>query len=173
MPRAASNVSHAFRYFSEGQERNRAGNSVVKFDVHDTEQVAEILARAMGYQPRRVIAAWESISAKTEAQTYWDLRRQILLRQFGEAVKKNSPEDKSRVLQAVRNYNQELAEPELKPFAITGDALKASVMNRLQVQKKQEAGLPLSKRSIPLFQSMDKYFPEGRPTGQVDAKPVK
>ena len=173
MPRAASNVSHAFRYFSEGKEKNRAGNAVVRFDVNDTEHMAEILARAAGYQPRRVTGAWEAIAGKGEQETYWQLRQQILLRQFGEAVKKNSNEDKAAVLQAVKNYNRELTTPELKPFAITSQTLKDSVMQRMRVQQKQEIGMPQNRKSIPLYREMDKYYPDGRPTGQVDARPVK
>lgn len=172
MPRAASNVSHAFRYFTEGVERNKAGNSVVRFDPSDTEQMAEILARAAGYQPRRLIGAYEAIQAKQEAATYWDLRKGLLLRQFGAAIKGGDPAEKASVVQAVKNYNQDLPQ-EAKGKAITSQVLKDSVMQRLRVQQKQEAGLPTSKQNYPIFKSMDKYFPDGRPTGQVDARPVK
>ena len=172
MPKALSNVSHSFRFLHEGMERNRVGNAVVKFDPTDTEQMAEILARAAGYQPRRLTGRWEQIEAQTEAATYWDLRKGILLRQFGEAIKSNSPEDKARVLQAVKNYNSELPQ-EAKAKAITALALKDSVRQRMKVQAAQQAGLPTQKSNIPLARSMDKYFPDGRPTGQVDARPVK
>jgi hypothetical protein len=172
MPRAFSNVSHGFRYLTEGRERNKVGNTVVRFDPHDTEQMAEILARTLGYQPRRLTAQWEAQTAKQEAATFWDLKKEILQRQFGEAVKGGNPEDKARVLEAVRSYNSELP-PEWKAKSITAESLRTSVRNRLQNAAKQESGLPLQKQNIKGFQSMDKYFPEGRPTGQTDARPVR
>jgi hypothetical protein len=42
MPRAIASVSKAGRWAAEGGERNQAGNKIVKFDVHDTLQMAEI-----------------------------------------------------------------------------------------------------------------------------------
>lgn len=172
MPRAASNVSHGFRYLREGQERNRAGNAVVRFDPNDTEHLAEILARTLGYQPRRLTGAWEAIAAKQEHATYWDLRRGILLRQFGTAVKGGNAEERAQVLEAVKKYNRELP-AEARAKAISAQTLKDSVYQRLRVQKQQESGLPTSKQNYEIFRSLDKYFPDGRPTGQVDARPVK
>lgn len=172
MPREMSNLSHAFRFATEGQERNRAGNSVVRFDVGDTEQMAEILARAAGFQPRRLSGQWEMIAAKQEQATFWDLKKGILLRQFGEAVKGGNAEDRVRVLSAVRQYNQELP-PEARAKAISSQTLKDSVMQRLRVKAQQERGLPTSKQNYELFKSLDQYFPDGRPTGQVEAKPVR
>jgi hypothetical protein len=134
--------------------------------------MAEILARAAGYQPARLTGQYEALGAKKEAATYWDLRRGILLRQFGEAVKGANSEDKARVLQAIRSYNGMLPE-EWKPKAISAQALKDSVVQRLKVQQKTESGLPIAKSDIKGYQSMDKYYPRGRPTGQVDARPVK
>jgi hypothetical protein len=172
MPRFMSNVSHGFRYLSEGQERNRAGNAVVRFDVNDTEHMAEILARTLGYQPRRLTGAWEAIQAKQEQATFWDLRKGILLRQFGEAVKGQNLEDRAQVLEAVKKYNRELP-PEARAKAITSQTLKDSVMQRMRVKAQQERGLPTSKQNYELFKSLDQYFPDGRPTGQVDARPVR
>lgn len=172
MPRAASNVSHAFRYFREGKERNAAGNSVVRFDPNDTEQMSEILARAAGYQPRRLIAAYEKIQAQQEAATYWDLRKGILLKQFATALRGQNPEEKASVLQSIRNYNQELPS-EAKAKSITTQVLKESVMARARTSAKQEAGLPTAKQNYQLFKNMDKYYPEGRPTGLTNVTPVK
>ena len=172
MPRAMSNLSHGFRYLSEGQERSKSGAAIVKFDPHDTEQMAEILARTMGYQPRRLTAAWEKIGAATEAATYWDLRRGILFRQYAEALRSKDADAKERVLAAIRQYNQDLPK-EAKPKAITAEALKTSIQDRIRAKAKAEAGLPNAKADILISKSLDKYFPEGRPTGLVGAQPVK
>lgn len=173
MPRALGNLSHAFRYLRNGQETNKAGDPVVRFDVSDTEHMAEILARAMGYQPRRLTGAWEAMSAKQEQATFWDLRKQVLLRQFGEAVKVGNTADRETVLQAIRKYNQEIAGTEARGKAISSQTLKDSVYQRLRRRAQTEAGLPYAKQNYELFRSLDKYFPDGRPTGQVDARPVR
>lgn len=172
MPRALSNVSHGFRYLRDGQETNAAGNAVVKFDVNDTEHMSEILFRFLGFQPRRLTGVWEAIAAKQEQATYWDLRKQILLRQFGEAVKTQNDEGRESVLAAVKNYNKELP-PEARAKSITSETLKTSVNQRMRIKAQQESGLPTSKQNYELFKSLDKYFPDGRPTGQVDARPVR
>lgn len=134
--------------------------------------MAEILARALGYQPRRLTGAWEAIAAKTEQVTYWDLRKQLLLRQFGAAVKGGNPEEREAVLQAVKNYNSRLPQ-EAKAKSITGETLRNSVMNQLRTRAQQEAGLPQAKQNIEMFRALDRYFPDGRPTGQIDARPVR
>ena len=172
MPRFMSNVSHSFRYLTKGEEVNRAGNPVVKFDPHDTMQMAEILARGLGYQPRRLTAQWEALGAKTEAATFFDLRKELLLRQFGAAIREQDTESKARVIEAVKAYNAQLPE-EWKAKSISAKTLRESVMNRARVRAKQEANVPIAKQDVPGFRAMDKYFPEGRPTGQVDARTVK
>lgn len=173
MPRFAANVSHAFRLGIEGGERNRAGNKVVKFDVHDTEQMAEILARAMGYQPRRLSAEWEKIGALAEQNAFWDIKRGILLRQFGEAVKGNNSEDRDRVATAIRQYNSELPQ-EARGKSISVQALKDSVRNRLRVKALQESGQQTTKSGRVMEETLRKYFPDAKSTeGVVDARPVQ
>jgi hypothetical protein len=172
MPRAASNVSHAFRYYTEGKERNKAGASTVRFDPNDTEQMAEILMRSAGLQPRRLIAANEAIQGKQEAAMIWDLRKEVLMKQFATAVRGQNPEEKASVLQSIRNYNSMLPD-EAKAKAITGQLLRQSVEQRLKGVAKQEMGLPTSKQNYQLYKNLDKYYPEGRPTGLTNVTPVK
>lgn len=172
MPRAASNLSHAWRYATEGMERSKGGNSIIRFDPNDTEQMAEILGRAAGYQPRRLTAQYEKIQAQQEAATYWDLRKQILMKQFATAIKGGNPEEKASVLSAIKGYNNDLP-AEAKSKSITAQTLRESVMGRLKAQQKLEAGLPTSKQNYTLFKDMEKYYPEGKPMGLTAIKPVK
>jgi hypothetical protein len=172
IPRFFGNLSHAYRYATQGAEVNRAGNAVVKFDPTDTEQMMEILGRAAGLQPRRLTEAWEKIAGMSEAATYWDLRRQGLMRQFGDAVKKQDNDGKEKVMEAIRNYNDKLPE-EARSKAITGKELKASVEQRLKVQQRQEAGLPAQKANIPLQRELEKYYPTGWPKDLQTVKPVQ
>jgi hypothetical protein len=172
MPKFLGNISKSIRYGVEGKETNPTGNAVVKFDVNDTEQMGEILAQAMGLRPRRLAEEQERRAATREAGEFWDLRKALLLRQFGDAVKNKSQEEKESVLEAIRNYNKSLPK-EAGMKAITSEVLKQSVMNRLKVQGKQEAGLPTAKSDIPIAKDIEQYYPRGWPQGQVGAKPVR
>lgn len=172
MPHAASNLSHAWRWANEGMEKSQAGNAIVKFDVNDTEQMAEILARAAGYQPRRLTAQYEKIQGQQEATTYWDLRKQILLRQLGAAMKGGNEDEKGSVMGAIKNYNNELPD-EAKAKRITSQTVHESVIGRMKSQQKLEAGLPTAKQNYGLFKSLDTYYPEAKPMGIVGIRPVK
>lgn len=172
MPRVMNNVSHAFRFATQGKETTASGSTVVKFDVTDTEQMAEILARAGGYQPRRLTAQYERIQAQTEAATYWDLRKQILLRQFAGALKGGNPEDKASVLTSIKNYNHELPD-DAKAKSISAATIRESVMNKFRTQAKVDAGIATSKQNVQMFKNMQKYYPDGPPPNLKNVSPVK
>jgi len=172
IPRWMGSLSHAYRYGTQGMETNRAGNAVVRFDPTDTEQMMEILGRAAGLQPRRLTEAWEKVTGVSEEATYWDLRRQGLLRQFGDAVKKNDEAGKEKTMEAIRNYNNKLPD-EARTKGITAKELKASIEQRLKVQALQEAGLPAQKANIPIARELEKYYPTGWPKDLQTVKPVQ
>jgi hypothetical protein len=172
MPRWLGSLSKAYRFGTQGQETNAAGNAVVKFDPADTQQMMEILGRAGGLQPRRLTEEWSRIQATSQASTFWDLKRQGLMRQFGDAVKKNDDEGRERVIEAIRNYNQTLPD-EARTKAITSKELKASIQQRMRVKALQEEGLPSSKANIPFAQEAEKYYPSGWPKDLQSIKPVQ
>ena len=133
--------------------------------------MTEILARAMGFQPRRLTEEWERTQALKESSDFWDLRRQTLIRQFGDAVKNEDAEGADKVAQAVANFNDQLPD-EARAKAITGKALKASARQRMGVAEKTEEGIPTQKSNIPLLEAMEPYYPRGWPRGLVDTRPV-
>jgi hypothetical protein len=172
MPRFMGNLSHAFRFAYQGKEVNRAGNAVVRFNVGDTEQMNEILARAAGMQPRRLTEEWGRIQALSEQSAFWQLRRQDLMRQFGEAVKTGDEESKQRILDTIKEFNKKLPD-EMKAYGITSTGLKTSVEQRMRAKALQEQGLPVHKRDVPLQRSMEPYYPHGWARDQIDSKPVQ
>jgi hypothetical protein len=136
-------------------------------------QMSEILARAAGYQPTRLAEKWDWIAAKAEATAFWQIRQGVLLRQFGEAVKKNSEEDRERVVEAIRKYNSELPE-EARGFAISGKTLRTSVRNRLRIKGLQETDHETTRAGRVMEETMRKYFPGGQvPDGTTDVRPVR
>jgi hypothetical protein len=171
-PRFLGNLSHAFRWATEGKEVNASGNAVVRFNVSDTEQMMEILARAAGFQPRRLTEEWARIAATTDASNFWDLRRQGLMRQFAETIRTKDPDNKQRVIEAIRKFNKEL--PEFaRTKTITSSQLQSSVQQRLRVQQMQEAGMPAQKSNVPIAREVEKYYPRGWPKDLQTVKPVQ
>src|SRR3974377_725562 len=110
IPKFINNLSHAYRWYSQGAERNAAGNAVVKFNPADTEQMMEILARVGGRQPRRLTEKWGRMFATGDAANFWNLKRQGLMRQFAEAVRTQDQESKDKVIEAIKRYNKDLPE---------------------------------------------------------------
>jgi hypothetical protein len=172
MPRWLGSLSKAYRYGTQGKEVNSAGNAVVKFDVADTQNMMEILARAAGFNPRRLTEEWGRVQATAQAEAFWDLKRQGLMRQFADTIKNNDDEGRQRTLEAIKNFNQTLPD-EAKPKAITSKALKASVHQRLRVQALQEQGLPAQRSNILISKEIEKYYPRGWPQDLQSAKPVQ
>ena len=172
-PKFLGNLSHAYRWATQGKEVNAAGNAVVRFNVADTQQMMEILARIGGFQPRRLTAEWAYISAVNQSAAFYDLRRQGLLRQFAETVKTQDPENRARVTDAIKKFNHDLP-PEARAKAITTQQLQSSIQQRLRVQQMQESGLPAQKSNVPIAREMEKYYPRGQePTGLQSVKPVQ
>lgn len=172
MPHWAGAISHAYRWYTEGRETNAAGNTIVRFNPQDTEHMMEILARGLGFQPRRYTEELARIQAIKEQGDFWDLRHRGLLRQIGDAIKNQNDEQKEAAIAAIKKYNQELPE-EARMKVITSKEIKASVSQRMKVQAKQEAGIPVEKSNIPIKQALEPYYPRGWAPDQVGAKPVQ
>ena len=125
----------------------------------------EILARTRGYNPTRMSQAYDRNSAAREVETYWDLRHEGLLRQAYEAKKSGDKDEYSRVVQAIRSFNQELPN-EAKTKAITADNLRSFFETRARASAMVEAGLPASKKNIPISQSIQRLYPGAEQVGQ-------
>jgi hypothetical protein len=172
LPHWAGSLTHAFRWYTQGRETNVAGNTTIRFNPADTEHMAEIFARGLGFQPRRLTEEWERTQALKESSDFWDMRRQILIRQYADAVKNDDDASVDKVADAIGQFNDQLPD-EAAGKAITSKGLKASVRQRLGVAEKQEEGIPVQKSNIPLLESMEPYYPRGWSRDQVGARPVE
>lgn len=166
MPRFAASASKAWRSFSEGQERDRAGNPVIRYDVNDPRQMMEVLALGLGYQPLRLTAQWDRRFAEMEAITFWNLKREALLRQLWTA--RESKEDYARVYDAVRKYNETLP-PEARGKAISPETIRRSFAAKARSVRARESGIPRVKADIPIVREIQRLYPEA----EVDVRRVK
>lgn len=173
LPRVMGNASTALRWGIQGEERNKLGNPVLRFDPGDGAQAGEIIAKGLGFNPTRVSEKWDNIAAKAEAVAFWDIQRELLMRQFGTAVKRQDMEGREKVRQRILEFNRSVPQG-LEGKKITGDQLKQSVQTRIQTQKKQELGFPTNKRNYGIYKEIDRLYPGGSaPPGLIDAKRVR
>lgn len=162
MPTAMRNASQAFRFYQQGKARNAQDAAVVRFDPSEPEQMMEIIAQGLGYRPERLSAAWDRITAEREAEAFWDLRKQYLMKSAFHARQSGDADAWKSAQEAIRKYNKDLPE-EARGKAITGDALRASFEQRAKANALTEAGVPKQRGNVPLARSVQRLYPEAAP----------
>jgi len=173
MPRAMGNASSAMRYLVQGEERNKLGEPVLRFDPKDSVHMAEVLAKSMGFIPTRLSERWENLQAKAETTAFWDLRREILMRQFWSVYKERDKDGIRDMTRAIQTFNRDIP-PGFEGKRITKDGLKQSIVNRLKGQAKTEQELPRNLKNIGVYREIDKLYPGGQlPPGTLDVRRVK
>lgn len=158
VPRALYNLNRAYDALNDNVV-NQSGARIVKFDPNDTEHMMETLAMSMGYLPLRLTAQWDRIRAIKEVETYWDLRREGLLRQFTSATLNEDNEDRKLALNAIRQFNKQIPS-ELKMKRITSDNLKQSLVSRQKSIVAQERGRAIQKSNTGIVKSVNRLYPE-------------
>ena len=164
MPRALASASRAYRAFNEGRERSSRGgpqsaDTIVPYNVRDPEQMAEILALAMGYTPLRQSAKWDTIIAESEVKAKYAFDRELLMKQMFEALAGKNQEEIDRVRSAIRNYNINLPKW-ARGFSITGSSVRESMISRFKGRAIREHGYDVNKKLTPLDQHIQSLFPE-------------
>ena len=168
MPRALKNVIKAGRYGLEGKERTRSGSTFVEFDTDEFEDIGEILLAGAGFQPRKLTREWDRVAAKREAETYWTLRRGILMKQFGIAALAGDKEAAADMIEAIKRYNNDVP---FRTMAITRETLRKGRKERLRRRRLEEAGISQTKMFQPLSQDLNRLFPSDK-GGVVDVQDV-
>lgn len=156
LPRSLRNVAKALDVYDNEAVTTRTGADIVKFDVHDPDEMAEIIAMGLGFNPTRVARRWDVQRMQQEAAMYWRVRKSMLLQQFDYAREKKSREGRADARRAVTRYNNEVPFPELK---IKGRDLKRSVAERERRRFQVERGRLANKREARLGQDVLEQFP--------------
>lgn len=156
MPSVMKDMSRAARIASQGYETNRLGDKFIQFDTGNPEQLSELVGMSLGFNPTRMSEKWELVTAKREQENVWKIRRGAIMRQLWAA--KDDPEEYSRMIQAVNQFNSQLTD-ETRPLAITAKSIKQSFQSRTRGQTAREKGMPVDKKFIPLYQSIQEQYP--------------
>jgi len=116
---------------------------------------------------------WENLQAKAETTAFWDLRREILMRQFWSVYKERDKDGIRDMTRAIQTFNRDIP-PGFEGKRITKDGLKQSIVNRLKGQAKTEQELPRNLKNIGVYREIDKLYPGGQlPPGTLDVRRVK
>lgn len=158
VPRALADLSRAYRYSTEGEERTRTGSRVVGFDVRDPVQAMEVIGAALGYTATRTAKTWDERMADFEAKTFWNLKRQMLLQQYWSAARVGDREGMQQVEKSIGEWNRSLP-PEAGLKAITRQTLDRSVKSRMRAKERFEAGLPTAKQDEPISEKVRRLYP--------------
>jgi hypothetical protein len=159
MPRAMRGGSKAWRYLTNGEETNRAGFAVQKFDATDPVQAAEIAATALGFNLTRMSRQWDAINAVKSMDYVYEVRRSVLLANFYRASKSKDKDWIDGVRDDIKRFNDEVPN---KQRRISGDTLTKSLKMRRQSERKFEENLPSLKSQRNAVERVKRLYPESK-----------
>lgn len=164
LPHWMQNLSKAYRWGSEGVERDASGNpvgtgagQVIRFDATKPTDLAEILARAAGYNPQRLTQAYDMRKDNTEIKAFWEIRRETLMRQAWSARRVNDNEQYDRIVAAIKKFNSDV--PLEVSTRISGDQLREYMRRQATASGMKQQGLPALKKDIPLARRVEQMYP--------------
>lgn len=158
MPGFLKQLSRAYRYGVEGEERSRDGATLVEYDATDPTQFAEVMGVALGYTPTRQSRMWDREIAAKEAVAFIDVRRQMLLRQYDWALRSGEVEERKEATDAIADFNKSLA-PEAAAKKITRKTIEQSLAARNRNRAAREAGTSVRKTDRGLIDATRNLYP--------------
>lgn len=172
MPRSIAAASRAYRAFSEERERGQGGpNSaatIINYDPRDTEQMMEIIAMGLGYQPARLTAQWDKIRLQAEHIKRLQLEQRAVIENRYEAHMGGRDEEIERAKKAVEDFNEGLPDW-ASGYRITADTLERSFEARSAERNAKESGIPRQHRDRGIADYFLSIFPES----VVDVRKVR
>ena len=123
--------------------------------------MAEIIGQAMAFRPTRVAQAQSKDLMDLDVIRYYQIRKEMLLRQYDYAYEMQDREGMADVKKAIRQYRNEVPFPEM---TITSKDLKRSMRTRRRNRMLRERGYGPHRREIRLYRSL------GRPDEAREGK---
>jgi len=154
---AAKNAMKAVRLATQGKEQTRSGDVIAEFDPHDLRDQLELIGQGLGFSPSRLTLGWEREIAQRDMIQYYKVQQEALLRQVDWAFLQEDREAKADALAAIRKYNEQVPQPEMK---LGTQAIKDSLRSYLQKQAISEFGLAAEKKYRRLRQDVEQSYPD-------------
>jgi hypothetical protein len=162
-------LAKSYRYGVDPQaETTRQGAKIVQFklDASDPDDVATVLAQAFGFTPLKVSKTWDAIRATKEEMAVWDMRRQALYVQMDRVLQERPVNSQALadMFKAITKYNADVPDP---IYAIKGDQLRQSLVQRNKTRATQEQTLGANRREAVVSKRMQDLY------GVEPPRPVK
>jgi hypothetical protein len=157
LPRAFRNVYSAWKMYQEGGVENRAGANIVPMDPKNPDEMAEIIAKALGFNPTRVSQRWDAMRMQQEIATFWTVRKTMLMMQWDYARQHADRESVADVMKGVRQYNRSVPWPAMR---IGPKNLRSSLIGRMKRRILTERGLLHERSLIPMSNDVMDLFPD-------------
>lgn len=163
MPRAMGAATRGWRAYDEHRSRGKGGEfgaqTIIPYDVRDTEQMMEVIAMGLGYTPARETNRWAFLTAVADAEAKAKFEQEILLQQRFEAQMGGGEEEINRAVQAIIDYNEKLPD-HLLGYRISADTLQKSMEARARAKAEREAGIPSQLRNRGIMERYKRLFQE-------------
>lgn len=157
LPRAFRNVHSAWTMYAEEGVENRAGANILPLDPKDPDDMAEIIAKALGFNPTRVSKRWDAQRLQQEIAMFWTTRKTMLMMQWDYARRQGDREATADVMKGVRQYNKDVPWPSMR---IGAKNLRSSLIGRMRRRMLDERGLLHQRSLIPMSNDVLDLFPD-------------
>jgi hypothetical protein len=147
MPRSMRLVSKAWRAYDEEGVTGKDGSKIIGMNRASPRDMLEVAGMAMGMQPARLASRWEELRDFQEVDKFKKMERQMLLGQMSSDTAKADPEARTKVIDAIREYNQNLPDWG-RAYAISADTIRKSMQTKARATALHDAGLPTAKMSM-------------------------
>lgn len=154
MPKFMRSISAATRKAVTGEETNRAGVPIVKYDIENAEHRAELIAQALNFQTTRESRAKEKHYLTQNIAKYYETRRRLLLEDLSYALRTEDKKMYSQAWVAVMKYNKNAP----LGFTIAGQDVMRSIKSRMTKRFRGAAGLILPNKQLGLQFEIEKSF---------------
>lgn len=171
-PRSVKAMSKAYRYATQGEEVTNQGGTLAEFDMRDPDDVATVIAQALGFTPEKITKKWEHLRATQDVALWYESRKLTLYTQLDVAIQNGESEDQKTAIQGMVAFNKELTQKGYGSMGIQVAPVVASMKNRARTRALQSNDLPTKINQIPLSKDMMKLYP-GMERKVIEQKTVK
>lgn len=161
MPRVLRSLMTAYRYIQEGQATSLNGEPLVKWDLNDPSDLAQIAGTALGAPATKVRQAQEQRRWVKEQMAWMEGRRAGLVEQLWQSIKTKNAESRADAIAAIQEYNREIGS-KFPLLTIKKDDLKQSISSRAKGQALVNATGESNKRDIGTRAALERQYGLGK-----------
>ncbi len=157
MPRMMASASAAIRSAVAGQDTGKGGEMSLGYNMRDPEEVMELIAMGLGYQPLRKQLHWDSIMAQSEINKFYEMSGKSLKQKYFNAMQDGRDENLEAAYSAIEDFDNKL--PDWASGYRVMPGLRASIKQRQKEVQSRETGIPLKRSQLGVAEYVHKIYP--------------